>query len=703
MDATLRIAARSVCTWLCLVAAWLSAAAAWADGPAIDPFLAASRTAEASAVRLAALPSVDSGASDGVQLTSAENYAAAYPSAALTTPLSTPIAVPTGAPVAYHYDAPTSGWGYELLPDGLIYRSYLAGPRESRMALHTFHNESVRNEALWEATLGGRRGIIRYGNGDAANPVGWQIDIEGAAQVRLNLDEARDVDASDFRFGVPFTYTAGDGVAYKFGYYHVSSHLGDEFILRNGNTRINYVRDAIVAGVSYQLNPCWRVYGETAFAFFTAGGAQPWEFQIGAEYARPGPTGFAGTPFFATNAHLREETDFGGDWTVQTGWLWRGVTGSTFRLGLHYMNGKSTNYQFFNQFEEQLGFGIWYNSTVLRLLTIESTCDETAAAVVTDGLETLGAVVASQTDLHERFGGVVPEIASRAHVERILPVVDEALRQAGLTLADLDAIAVANRPGLVGSLLVGVAAAKALCVATGLPLIAVNHLQAHVYACKIASGEEVFPCVGLIVSGGHTNLYRCDGPTDFTPLGGTIDDAAGEAFDKVGAMLGLPFPGGPAVSKAAAQGDRNAIRFPRPLLDDSGRLAFSFSGLKTAVRYRIESPDAERDTPLSEAERNDIAAGFEEAVVDCLVGKSELALRQAGFDTLCVGGGVAANGRLRERLGESAEKHGYRLYIPPMSLCTDNAVMGAIAVERFRAGKFESLDLDVHPGLERIG
>ena len=340
---------------------------------------------------------------------------------------------------------------------------------------------------------------------------------------------------------------------------------------------------------------------------------------------------------------------------------------------------------------------------MLRLLTIESTCDETAAAVVTDELETLGAVVASQTDLHERFGGVVPEIASRAHVERILPVVDEALRQAGLTLADLDAIAVANRPGLVGSLLVGVAAAKALCVATGLPLIAVNHLQAHVYACKIASGEEVFPCVGLIVSGGHTNLYRCDGPTDFTPLGGTIDDAAGEAFDKVGAMLGLPFPGGPAVSKAAAQGDRNAIRFPRPLLDDSERLAFSFSGLKTAVRYRIESPDAERDTPLSEAERNDIAAGFEEAVVDCLVGKSELAMRQTEFDALCVGGGVAANGRLRERLGESAEQHGYRLYIPPMSLCTDNAVMGAIAVERYRAGKFESLDLDVHPGLERIG
>lgn len=341
--------------------------------------------------------------------------------------------------------------------------------------------------------------------------------------------------------------------------------------------------------------------------------------------------------------------------------------------------------------------------TVPRILCLESTCDETAAAVVTDGLEVLGAVVSSQTELHERFGGVVPEIASRAHVERVLPVIDETLRQAGVELSDLDAIAVANQPGLVGSLLVGVCAAKALCVATGLPLVAINHLQAHVYACKIASGEEVFPCVGLIVSGGHSNLYRCDGPTDFTPLGGTIDDAAGEAFDKVGAMLGLPFPGGPNVAELAASGDRKAIRFPRPLLNDPTRLAFSFSGLKTAVRYEIAGPGGDPEgVTLSERRKADIAASFEEAVVDCLVGKSELALKQTGFDTLCVGGGVAANGRLRKRLEQSAEKHGHRLYIPPMSLCTDNAVMGAIAFERFREGKFESLDLDVHPGLERI-
>jgi N6-L-threonylcarbamoyladenine synthase len=340
---------------------------------------------------------------------------------------------------------------------------------------------------------------------------------------------------------------------------------------------------------------------------------------------------------------------------------------------------------------------------VLRLLCIESTCDETAAAVVTDSLEVLGSVVASQNALHERFGGVVPEIASRAHVERVLPVIEETLRKAGVTLADLDAIAVANQPGLVGSLLVGVCAAKALCVATGLPLIAVNHLQAHVYACKIASGEKVFPCVGLIVSGGHSNLYRCDGPTDFTPLGGTIDDAAGEAFDKVGSLLGLPFPGGPAVSRAAAKGDAKAIRFPRPLLDDPTRLAFSFSGLKTAVRYEIAGPGGDpAKVELSEQRVADIAAGFQEAVVDCLVGKSELALKMTGFNTLCVGGGVAANGRLRERLEESAVKQGHRLFIPPMSLCTDNAVMGAIAIERFKEGKFESLEMDVYPGLERI-
>lgn len=338
----------------------------------------------------------------------------------------------------------------------------------------------------------------------------------------------------------------------------------------------------------------------------------------------------------------------------------------------------------------------------MNLLTLETTCDETAAAVVTDELEVLSSVVASQEDLHQRFGGVVPEIASRAHVENILPVIDQTVSEANLTLADIDAVAVANTPGLSGSLLVGLTAAKTLCLALDVPLLAVNHLQAHVYACKLASRRDVFPCVGLIVSGGHSNLYRCEGPTDFTLLGGTIDDAAGEAFDKVASLLGLPYPGGPSISSAAEQGDARKYRFPRPLLADRTQLAFSFSGLKTAVRYQVHGTGKldERRTLDGQAIA-DTAASFQEAVVDCLVAKAELALEQTGYRTLCVGGGVAANNRLRQRLEQSAAEHGHELFIPPMNLCTDNAVMGAIAIERWKEGKFEDLDLDIHPGLER--
>jgi N6-L-threonylcarbamoyladenine synthase len=340
----------------------------------------------------------------------------------------------------------------------------------------------------------------------------------------------------------------------------------------------------------------------------------------------------------------------------------------------------------------------------MKILTLETTCDETAAAVVTENLDVLASVVASQDNLHEHFGGVVPEIASRAHVERILPVIDETLRKANLKLADLDGVAIANTPGLAGSLLVGLTAAKSLCVACDLPLLSVNHLQAHIYACRIASGVDVFPCIGLIVSGGHSNIYRCLGPTDFTLLGGTIDDAAGEAFDKVASLLGLPYPGGPSIQRAAASGDPQRHRFPRPLLDDPARLDFSFSGLKTAVRYLLLGPGKLADAAqpeLTDAEVAHIAASFQEAVVDCLVGKAELALRHSGFDTLCVGGGVAANARFRQRLDESAQSNGYTLHVPPLRLCTDNAVMGAIAVERAQAGLFESLELDVHPGVER--
>jgi tRNA N6-adenosine threonylcarbamoyltransferase len=340
---------------------------------------------------------------------------------------------------------------------------------------------------------------------------------------------------------------------------------------------------------------------------------------------------------------------------------------------------------------------------MMRLLTIETTCDETAAAVVTDELQVLSSVVASQDNLHRRYAGVVPEIAARAHVERILPTIDEALRRAAVKLTDLDAIAVANTPGLAGSLLVGLVAAKTLCAATGKPLIAVNHLQAHIYACRMAAARDVFPCVGLVVSGGHTSLYRCIHATDFEYLGGTIDDAAGEAFDKVATMLGLPYPGGPSISHAAEHGNPRAYAFPRGLASDPNRLDFSFSGLKTAVRYAIAGPGKPDFSAiqLTSQQIADLAASFQEAVIDSLVAKSLRALEKTKLTTLCVGGGVAANHLLRERLAEASRRDPFELHIAPLNLCTDNAVMGAIALERLRAGKTENLDLDILPGLVR--
>ncbi len=340
---------------------------------------------------------------------------------------------------------------------------------------------------------------------------------------------------------------------------------------------------------------------------------------------------------------------------------------------------------------------------MMLILSLETTCDETAAAVVTGQLEVLSSVVASQDALHQRYRGVVPEIAARAHVERIIPVIDEAVRRAGIQLSDLSAIAVANTPGLAGSLLVGLVAAKTLCVALGKPLLAVNHLHAHVYACRIASGQEVFPCVGMIVSGGHSSLYYCRTASDFELLGGTIDDAAGEAFDKVASMLGLPYPGGPAISRTAEAGNPQAYPLPRPFLHDSSRLVFSFSGLKTAVRYRITGMGkcdfAALDLPPQQIA--DLAASFQQAVVDCLVGKAMLAVRQTGVRRLCVGGGVAANRLFRTQLGQAAAGAAIELHLAPLALCTDNAVMGAIAVERLKAGAVESLDLDIFPGLVR--
>ncbi len=338
----------------------------------------------------------------------------------------------------------------------------------------------------------------------------------------------------------------------------------------------------------------------------------------------------------------------------------------------------------------------------MKILCLETTCDETAAAVITGDLEVLASVVASQADLHEAFNGVVPEIAARAHVERIFPVIDQTLKQAQLTLGELDAIAVANTPGLSGSLIVGVVAAKTLCLVNDLPLLAINHLHAHVFACQLDAKESVFPCVGMVVSGGHTHLYKYQDALNATYLGGTIDDAAGEAFDKVASMLGLSYPGGPAISKAALSGDPKKHAFPRSFIHDD-RLDFSFSGLKTAVRYAIGGPGS-RDVhaiELSEQQVFDLSASFQQAVVDCLVSKAIKAVQQSGLKTICVGGGVAANRVFRDQLSQQCEKQGIQLHFAALQYCTDNAVMGAIAVERFKAGLFEDLTLDIKPGLVR--
>lgn len=338
----------------------------------------------------------------------------------------------------------------------------------------------------------------------------------------------------------------------------------------------------------------------------------------------------------------------------------------------------------------------------MPILTIESTCDETAAAVIDSDLRVLASCIATQEKLHEQFQGVVPEIAARAHVQRVIPVLETTLKSAKITGEQLTAIAVANTPGLANSLLVGLVAAKTLAWVWQKPLIAVNHLDAHVYACQIAAQKPVFPCVGLIVSGGHSHLFHYRGPLERLLLGGTIDDAAGEAFDKVANLLGLGFPGGPAVAKLAAQGNDRAFDFPKSFQRES-RLDFSFSGLKTAVRYAVYGHAGQVDPqhPLPGVHLPDVAASFERAVCEILVEKSFQALAQTQAKRLCVGGGVAANRRLRETLTQRAEKEHVELHIAPPELCTDNAVMGAIAWEHFRAGQFATLELDIIPGLLR--
>jgi N6-L-threonylcarbamoyladenine synthase len=364
------------------------------------------------------------------------------------------------------------------------------------------------------------------------------------------------------------------------------------------------------------------------------------------------------------------------------------------------------------------------------MLLIETSCDETAVAVATDAPRVLASIVASQHALHDQFGGIVPEIAARAHVRQILPAIHECLSRAKTNLAEIGAVAATSSPGLPGSLAIGLIAAKTLAAALDVPFLAVNHLESHIYACRPnlwpdrddgiefpgpVLNDDIFPCIGLVVSGGHTSLYACRSALDFELLGATTDDAAGEAFDKVATLLGLDYPGGPSIQRAAEGGDPQAYRLPRAFLHET-RLDFSFSGLKTAVLYGLASAAAPAEAGATRAgtaldiraarrpvgrELADWAASFQEAVVDVLVEKSRQAVRQQRAMRLCVGGGVAANRRLRDRLMDMATELGIQLVIPPLSLCTDNAAMLALAVEKLRLGLADPLDHDSNPRPQR--
>lgn len=333
----------------------------------------------------------------------------------------------------------------------------------------------------------------------------------------------------------------------------------------------------------------------------------------------------------------------------------------------------------------------------VTILAIETSCDETAAAVVTNAKTIRSSVVASQTALHEKYGGVVPEIASRAHVEKIYPVVSEAMERAGATSKDIDAVAVANQPGLAIALMVGVTAAKTLAFAWNKPLIAVNHVHAHLQSAMLEAESLELPAAALIVSGGHTNLYEAKSPLDLRLLGRTIDDAAGEAFDKVATILGLPYPGGPSIEKIAKQGNAKAIRFPRSLME-KGSLNFSFSGLKTAVLYHCRGQDMKGQNLLPEMSQEqiaDIAASFQAAVIEVLVKKTKRAVRQIGARTVLMGGGVACNNALREAMEAMCRKERLKLLIAPKKYCTDNAAMvGSLAYYKYLAEQFAGLDLE---------
>ena len=328
------------------------------------------------------------------------------------------------------------------------------------------------------------------------------------------------------------------------------------------------------------------------------------------------------------------------------------------------------------------------------VLGIETSCDETAAAVLDGGRKVLSNVVASQDDVHAPYGGVVPELASRRHLEVIVPVVRRALREAGMGLRDLDGIAVTQGPGLVGSLLVGCSAAKSLAWAHGTPLVGVNHLEGHIHAAFLGERTPEHPFLALVVSGGHTALYIAAEPRRYVRVGQTRDDAAGEAFDKVAKLLGLSYPGGPAIERASTAGDPRAISFPTANMSD-GAPDFSFSGIKTAVSLHVR-----RAGTLSTAEIADVAASFQATVVKMLVRKSLRAGRRLGLRRLVLTGGVAANRALRHALEAECGERGWELFIPSRALCTDNAAMIAAAGhDRLQAGERAPLTMNADPGL----
>ena len=328
-------------------------------------------------------------------------------------------------------------------------------------------------------------------------------------------------------------------------------------------------------------------------------------------------------------------------------------------------------------------------------LAIETSCDETSAAVVDSGRIVLSNIISSQIPLHQKYGGVVPEIASRKHIENVMPVIEEALTEAGVTLEEIDVIGVTYGPGLVGALLVGVAAAKTLAFACDKPLVAVNHLEGHIFANFISHPELEPPFAALVVSGGHTSLVHVRGYNDFVLLGQTMDDAAGEAFDKVARVLKLPYPGGPHIDRLAKEGNGKAIAFPRALTQKNS-MNFSFSGLKSAVLNYLNSA-AQKDEQIIAA---DVAASFQAAVVEVLVGKAMQACELCGSDKLVLAGGVAANSALKEALDEACAIRGYRLFYPEMILCTDNAAMIASRAHyQQQAGILAELTLNAVPSL----